>query len=144
MIIRKATKKDLKDLAKIFRIEGAKPPYNRKRTLKKVLGIVKDDFRSNDVYVTDIDDKTVGFIMVKRDSGIKNKLWINELWILKEYQGKGIGKEIMNKIEKIYKNRGIKEFKLAADTRKGGAFGFYKKIGYSFDKSIVFMKKVTN
>ena len=141
MIIRRATKRDLKDIAEIFRIEGAKPPYSRKRTLKKVLGIVKDDFNSNDVYVIDIDGKTVGFLMAKRDSGIKNKIWINELWILKKYQGKGLGKEIMNKIEKLYKDRSINEFELAADTRKGGAFGFYKKMGYNFDKDTVFMKK---
>lgn len=141
MIIQKATKKDLKDIAEIFRIEGSKPPYNRKRTLKKVLGMIKEDFISSDVYIAIIDNKTIGFLIAKRDSGIKKKLWINELWILKEYQGKGLGKKIMNEIEKIYKKRGIKEFELAADTRKGGAFGFYKKLNYRLDKSIVFMNK---
>lgn len=144
MIIRQATKKDLRDIAEIFRIERSKPPYNRKRTLKKVLGIIKDDFRSSDVYVAIIDNKIIGFTVVQKDSGIKTKLWINELWILKEYQGMGLGKEIMNKIEKIYKKKGIKEFELAADTRKGGASGFYSKRGYRIDKDTIFMKKRIN
>ena len=141
MIIRKALKKDLKEIAEIFRIESAKYPYNKKRTSQKALEIIKNDFKSNDLYVSIIDFKIVGFIMVVRDSGLKEKLWVNELWILKEYQKKGIGRELMNKIEKVYKNKGIKIVELVADTQKGGATDFYKKVNYKIDPSMVFMKK---
>lgn len=141
MIIRRAVKKDLKSIADIFRIEGARPPYGRKRSPEKVLGIIKEDFRSNEISVAVIDNKVIGFIMVKRDSGIKDKLWINELWILKKYQKKGIGRKIMSEIERAYKNKGIKTFELVADKQKSGAFGFYRKLNYHTDKSLVFMIK---
>jgi len=141
MKILKASLKDLKSIAKIFWIESSKPPYDKKRTLEKVQHIIKEDFRNNDIYVAIEDNKIVGFVMVSVDSGIKNKLWINELWIIKEYQGKGIGRELMNYIEKIYKNKGIRTFILVADTRKGGAVNFYKKINYKKDNSLVYMKK---
>ena len=141
MKIYKATLKDAKSIAEIFRIESSKPPYNKKRTPKKALHIIKEDFRGNDMYVVIVDEKIIGFVMTSVDSGIKNKLWINELWILKEYQGQGIGKKFMVEIEKIYQKKGIKIFELVADTEKGGALDFYKKINYKIDDSTVFMQK---
>jgi ribosomal protein S18 acetylase RimI-like enzyme len=141
MIIRKATKKDIGNIAEIFWIESSKPPYNKKRTLQKVIGIVKNDFKSSDIYVAITNNKIIGFITVQIDSGIKDKLWINEIWVLKEFQGKGIGKKLMAKVESIYKKKGINIFELVADTRKGGALGFYKKLKYHEDKSMMFMRK---
>ena len=139
--IRKATEKDIKTCAEIFRTESAKPPYNKKRTAKKALDGIKDDFKSNDFYVAIVENKIIGFTMVKIDSGIKEQLWINELWILKEYQGQGIGKKIMEGVENLYKKKGIKILKLVADTRKNGAYGFYDRLKYKVDTSMVFMEK---
>jgi len=127
MIIKKAKKQDLKKIAEIFWIESSKAPYNRKRPLKRVIKIIENDFKTGDIYIAILDKKIVGFTIVEIDSGIKNKLWINELWLLKEYQKMGIGKQIMDFIEKLYKKKGIKRFELVADTEKGGAVGFYKK-----------------
>jgi len=141
MIIRKATKKDLKSIAEIFRIESVKPPYNKKRTPEKALNRIKEDFRGNDIYVASVNNKIAGFIMVSVDSGIKSQLWINEIWVLKKYQGQGIGKSLMDEIEKIYKKKGIKIFELVAHTAKGGALDFYKRLNYHADKSMVFMQK---
>jgi len=141
MLIRQSTLKDLKSIAEIFRIESSKPPYNKKKTPKKTLEGIKEDFKGNDIYVAVVNNEIVGFVMVKIDPGIKNQLWINELWILKEYQGQGIGKKLMNKIETIYKKKGIKIFKLVAHTEKGGAIVFYKKLNYKEDKSMVYMEK---
>jgi ribosomal protein S18 acetylase RimI-like enzyme len=142
LIIKKALQKDLKSIAEIFKIESAKPPYNKKKTPKNALGGIKKDFKGNDIYIAIVDNNIVGFIMVWMDSGIKHQLWINELWVLKKYQGQGIGKKLMNEIEKIYKKKGIKIFKLVAHTEKGGARDFYKKVGYNTDKSMVYMEKM--
>jgi ribosomal protein S18 acetylase RimI-like enzyme len=141
MKIKKATIKDLKSIAEVFRVESAKAPYKKKRTPEKALARIKEDFRGNELYVAIVDDKIVGFVMVSVDSGIKTQLWVNELWILKEQQGKGIGRKLMDEIEKIYKKKGIKIVELVADTRKGGAYGFYKKKGYNLAKNLVFMEK---
>jgi ribosomal protein S18 acetylase RimI-like enzyme len=141
MTIRRATLKDLKEIAEIFAIESSKPPYNKKRTPEKALSRIKEDFRGNDLYVAILDKKIIGFVMVQRDSGIKNQLWINEIWILKDYQKKGIGRKLMAEIESIYKKKGINIFELVAHKGKGGAIGFYKRLSYKEDKSMVFMKK---
>jgi len=141
MKFRKATKKDLGKIAEIFRIESAKPPYNKKKTSKKALAGIKKDFKDNDLFVAIIEGKIVGFIMIRKDSDIKNRRWINELWILKNYQRKGIGREMMNKIEGMYKKKNIKTLGLAAYTRKGGAVDFYKKLNYKVDNRVVSMTK---
>jgi GNAT superfamily N-acetyltransferase len=141
MKIRKATKRDIQEIARIFWIESSKPPYNKKRTLAKVIKIIENDFQTSDLYLAIDSNKVIGFIILQKDSGIKYKLWINELWILKEYQKKGIGGQIMNYIEEIYSKKGIKIFELVADTKMGGALEFYEKIGYVIDDGMVFMKK---
>jgi len=141
MKFRKATKKDLGKIAEIFRIESAKPPYNKKKTSKKALAGIKKDFKDNDLFVAIIEGKIVGFIMIRKDSDIKNRRWINEFWILKNYQRKGIGREMMNKIEGMYKKKNIKTLGLAAYTRKGGAVDFYKKLNYKVDNRVVSMTK---
>lgn len=141
MIIRKATKKDLKACAEIFRTETAKPPYNKKRTPKGALARIKDYFKRQDIYVAITNNKIIGFINSDIDPDTKNQAWINELWILKEYQRQGIGKKIMDEVEKIYRKKGVNIFQLVAHTGKGGAREFYKKINYKIDNSMVFMKK---
>ena len=141
MIIRKAIERDLKACAEIFWIESSKPPYNKKRTFERALKIIKEDFRGNDIYVSIADSKVIGFVMVQKDTGIKNQLWIYEIWISKEYQGRGVGGKLMEEIENIYKQKGIKIFELVANTRNGGAAGFYRKLGYNKDGSMIFMEK---
>ena len=142
MEIRKATEKDLPEIAKIFRIESSKAPYNKKRKSKKALEGIKKDFKTNKIYIAIIDNKVVGFVMAVIDSGIKNQLWINEIWVVEKYQGRGVGKKLMAEVERIYKRKGVTVFELVADTRKGGAVDFYKKINYKIDSSMVFMKKI--
>jgi len=93
------------------------------------------------MHIAIIGNKIIGFIISDIDPDKKYQVYVDELWILKEYQRKGIGKKIMQHIEKLYKNKGIKVIKLVAGTAKGGAFGFYNKLKYKKDKSMVFMEK---
>ena len=141
MKIRKATEKDLKDIAELFRVESSKPPYNKTMTFKKSLKVMKDDFKTNEMYVAIVDYKIVGFIMVKLSLDKKNKLWINEFWISKKNQRQGIGSKIINEIEKIYRKKGITIFELVANTQKGGACDFYKKLDYHVNTTNVYMEK---
>jgi|SRR3989344_6020347 len=141
MKIRKATKKDLKKIAEIFRIESAKKPYLQKRNRKKALDKIKEYFKNEDIYISILNNKIAGFIIVNIDTTEKKKLFIIELWIKKEYQRKGIGKTLVRFIEKMYKKKGIKLFKLVANKKKGGAFNFYRKLKYNENKDLVFMDK---
>ena len=94
MEIRKAVKKDLREIVEVFRIESAKKPHNNKRTPKKALERVKEYFKEKDIYVSIIDHKIIGFIISDIDPDAEDQVYIDELWILKEHQGKGIGKLI--------------------------------------------------
>ena len=70
----------------------------------------------------------------------RKKAYINELWIRPEFQGKGIGKKLVQFIEDKYKKRGVKKMRLVSK-KSAGAFKFYNKIGYTELKDLVFMEK---
>ena len=77
MKIRKATKKDLKKIAEIFRIESAKKPYLQKRNRKKALDKIKEYFKNEDIYISILNNKIAGFIIVNIDTTEKKKLFRN-------------------------------------------------------------------
>lgn len=139
MQIRKAKKKDFNEIAKILMKESAKPPYNERYNMKIAFREV-NNFSKDEFYVAENQKNILGFIASSIASDNKEKSYINELWIKPEYQGKGIGKALVNFIEDFYKKKGIKIIRLL--TKKNSkAFGFYKKINYKEYKSLVFMDK---
>ncbi|MCC7667702.1 GNAT family N-acetyltransferase [Liquorilactobacillus satsumensis] len=50
-------------------------------------------------------------------------------------QNKGIGKQLMLKVEKIAKNCGVSSIRLNSGESRLGAHEFYKKLGYVNNKS---------
>ena len=53
---------------------------------------------------------------------------LERICILKDYRKFGLGKAIIEALESIAKNKGIKKFKLHAQTQ---AEGFYQRLGYT-------------
>jgi len=137
--IRKATKKDFKELAEILINESSKKPYNEKYTFKTALKEISK-FVKDELYVAVDEKNIIGFIASGITLDNKQKAYINELWLKPIYQKKGIGKTLVTFIEKIYKKKGVKIIRLVAK-RKAGAFKFYKKINYGEYKELVFMEK---
>ena len=139
MKIREATKKDLKEIAEIFRKESSKKPYNTKYTPKSAIKKIEELFE-NEVYVAEDKKKIMGFIASNITFDNNKKVFLNELWLRSIYQGKGIGKAFVRFIEKMYKKKGVNIIRLI--TRKNArAFNFYKKIKYKEVKNFVFMEK---
>lgn len=138
--IRKAEKKDLKEVAEILRIESSKKPYNDKWTQKTALKEVTEFFKKKEMYVVIINKKIGGFIVSSICSNEKKKAYLDELWLKKEYQGKGIGKSLVKIIENKYKNKGVKILRLVS-SKKSRAFGFYKKVRFKELKHLVFLEK---
>ncbi len=138
--IRKASKNDLKEISNIFMIESSKKPYaqgwNKKNALKKI----REAFKKDDLYVILSKSKIAGFVMSQINSDNQEKAYIEEIWLKPEFQGKGLGKALMKFIEHYYRNKGVKTVQLVAK-RNCGAFKFYKKIGYTESKELVFMAK---
>jgi len=139
MKIRKALKKDLKEIAKILMKESSKKPYNEKYNFKTAFKEVTDMFKQ-DIYIAEDEKETVGFIASNITPDNKKKAYIGELWLKPSYQRKGIGKALVEFIEKMYKKKGVKIMRLVAK-KNARAFNFYKKIKYKEFKEMVFMEK---
>jgi len=142
--IRKATKKDLKDISNIFRKETSKRPYFQKWTQKTALEKIIEFFKKGDIYLVMIEKKIVGFIILHISLGYNGKeAFIDELWLKSDYQGKRIGKILMRFIEDKYKDKGIKSIYLISDINSN-AFCFYKKLKYKGYNDFVLMSKKLN
>jgi len=137
--IRKAKKSDFKEMAKILIIESSKSPYNENYNLNTALNELKKLFH-DEMYVAIGEKEIIGFIASQITSDNKKKAYIKELWLLKRYQGNGVGKSLVRFIEIVYKKKGVKIIRLVAK-KNAGAFKFYKKINYKEYKEMVFMEK---
>lgn len=51
--------------------------------------------------------------------------------LVKEYQGKGIGKQLMEAIFEVYKKAGVKQVSLSVEKDHPNALRLYKRIGFS-------------
>ncbi len=139
MKIRKATKKDLKEIAEIFRIETAKKPYFQDWTKKTAFDKISNSLKEEEMYVIMVDNKLVGFVTLKPDN--KNKeVYVDELWLKLDYQGKGLGKALINFIEKEARKEGMKKIILMAN-QKAGAVKFYEKLNYKEKHRFVYFVK---
>jgi len=141
MKIRKAKKGDLKEIAEIFRVETTKEPYIQDWNKKTALEKIKELFKEQDIFIVALGDKIAGFITIEVDKS-KKKIYIDELWLRAEYQGKGIGTNLMNFAEDYYKKIGIKTITVMAN-QKARAVEFYEKLNYKVKhKFIYFIKKI--
>ncbi|MFF2888610.1 GNAT family N-acetyltransferase [Paenibacillus sp. NPDC057967] len=91
-----------------------------------------------DLLVAEIETGIIGYVLAFHHSTFyANGLisWVEELFVLEDYRGKSVGKNLMVLIEEKAVQRGSKLVALA--TRR--ASDFYKAIGY--DESAVYFKK---
>ncbi|MBD3247119.1 GNAT family N-acetyltransferase [Candidatus Pacearchaeota archaeon] len=138
MKIRKATKKDVKEVVGLFRKEYAKPPYNEKwpkKAAQKYVGGKSEYF-----FVAVENNEIVGFIQGNIYSwydGLRGH--INEIVVDSKYQGKGIGKGLLNFIIKEFKKRKVKTLALSAK-KKAKALDIYKKLKFK-DEGYISLKK---
>ncbi|MDX8345826.1 GNAT family N-acetyltransferase [Rossellomorea sp. YZS02] len=94
--------------------------------------------KSVDLIVAEKEQELIGYVLVLHHPAFyANEIvsWVEELLVLEQYRGKGIGRSLMSQVERLSKNRGSKLVALA--TRR--ADKFYKSIGY--DESATYFKK---
>jgi ribosomal protein S18 acetylase RimI-like enzyme len=107
-----------------------------KRTNKNAAKVVIEKGLSNNyqVYICATDnEKLIGFCSLT----VKNNLWleansgdIDELVVDCEYRNQGIGKLLMNKIEKIAQDYKCKRLYLESASHRTVAHEFYEKLGF--------------
>lgn len=86
-------------------------------------------------YLISEDKITLGFIGIEHNYQGEPVTRIHKIYILPETQGKGFGKKIINKIEKLALENKSKALSLNVN-RFNSALDFYKKIGFEITAEV--------
>ncbi len=138
--LNKSKKNELEEISKIYMTEFSKFPYNENWTAKKSLEKIKFFYKFYDIYTIKANNLLVGFIVINPNFMCPGEVAFGEeMAIMQNFQGKGIGTFVLKKIMEIYKKRGFKRFVGIADT-KSKAFNLYKKLGINPSKKDVLIE----
>ena len=88
-----------------------------------LLTITPEHISENDVWLKMVDGKPIAYYALKYD---EHELWLDNLWVLPEHMGKGIGKELFNHALERSRERGASVLKIEADPN---AQPFYEHMG---------------
>jgi ribosomal protein S18 acetylase RimI-like enzyme len=80
-------------------------------------------FEKNETWVAELEGKPVAFYTMLDEDGTA---WIENLWVLPDCMGKGIGRELFFHALALARQRGYTSLRLEADPN---ASGFYEKMG---------------
>ena len=80
-------------------------------------------FAENESWVADVENEQVAFYTIQERD---DNAWIENLWVLPEYIGKGVGKQLFVHALSRARELGYSKLKLEADPN---AVGFYEKLG---------------
>lgn len=137
MIIRKATNKDAEQVLELVE--------------KFATSFKTDKGKFYKIYPEIVGDKNLSFVVAEEDNQIIGYClafhhltfyangyvsWVEEIMVNENYRSKGVGKKMMEEIERIAKSIDSKLIGLA--TRR--AANFYKKIGY--EESATYFRKL--
>ncbi|XMB86761.1 GNAT family N-acetyltransferase [Mycoplasmatota bacterium WC44] len=137
-----------------YHIEMIKEFFNFHRRLTEAKGkylmsfetakeTLNDWLKENIFRIIIVDEKEVGFIYYK--TGGQDFAWLEDIFILEEYRGKGYGKKIVNKFFDVIKASGVVSCVVNVIPRNEAAIKFYISCGFdhlnmielrvNFDKS---------
>ncbi len=80
-------------------------------------------FEENEGWVAVTEETPIGFYTWQDENGIAS---IENLWVLPEYMGKGVGKALFSHAVDLFRRRGNRALRLEADPN---AVGFYERMG---------------
>lgn len=75
-----------------------------------------------------LEDKVVGFFYIR--FGGQDVAWLEEVFIIEEFRGKGIGKQTFNKLDELMKERHINAMFVDVIPRNTSAIKFYRDCGF--------------
>ena len=130
IVVRFAKQIEIQDIAKIFKDEFNKKPYEEGWTNKTADVKIKYYFQKSTAKVALINNQIVGFLIYSVEPWFNGEwLRIQELIVSSEFQGMGVGARLMNDIEREAGKRKIK--RIILDSYKlSPAYSFYKKFNY--------------
>lgn len=93
---------------------------------------MRDDSRYR-TFVAEADGVIVGFVTTAETLAVdypNGYIKMNGLAVLPEFQRRGIGKMLMERVEKLAAECGISRIGLASGFQRTGAHEFYERLGY--------------
>lgn len=135
MEIRKVRVDDYKEICRVNR-ESLGYDFPLDKTKEKLEYITSRPYYV--IYVAvDENDKAVAYIQAQEyeTTYLDNCINVLGLTVLNEYQGKGIGKALMTKLEEYAKKNGVKLIRLTSGMNRTEAHKFYEHIGFELTKT---------
>ena len=140
MKIRKATKKDFKEIFSMIKEEYLKH-YKEKWTEKNSLKTLNYYGMIGKIFVIEIGGEVAGFVILREEYYNNRKsVMVEELVVRGDIQRKGIGRKLMNFVEEYCKNNKVKYIWLITG-KKVDAFKFYKELGYKYGEDTAYFSK---
>ncbi|MFG6326635.1 MAG: GNAT family N-acetyltransferase [Lachnospiraceae bacterium] len=102
---------------------------------------MKEDSRYR-TFVADVNGTVVGFVTTVKTLAIDHPngyMKVNGLAVLSEFQHCGIGKKLMEHVEKLAREQNVSMIGLASGFQRTGAHEFYEHLGY--EKSSFWFRK---
>ncbi len=131
IVIREIERKDYLSVAKIWRdVLGISKATDE--TAIKTYEKMKSDDRYC-TFVADVNGDVVGLATTVETLAIgypNGYIKVNGLAVLPEFQRQGIGKLLMERVEKLARERGASLIGLASGFQRTGAHEFYEHLGY--------------
>jgi len=141
IIIRKALRAEHQNLTNICLTSKWywKYPEEYMELWKNELTISAAYIRDNLVYVAEVDGKVIGVLSIHEQEKdrwmdqvfVQRGFWLDNLFILPEFIGQGVGKLLFQFAQDLCRDRGISSLYLFSDPN---ARGFYSKAGAKYIK----------
>jgi len=135
MKISKATKKDFKGILNVF-VASAKlnPKDKGNKELKKyILASLRS--KTFFILVAKANNEVIGFSITNFSELKKMYADLVDIYVLKEYRGKGVGRGLMKELYKELKKKNIKNIGLYSENNEK-TLNFYKKQGFQVGRLI--------
>jgi len=132
MIFREALEEDIEGMFVVrTAVKENLLSYNQLRqigiTPESISEMLQD---SCNAWVAEEGDRIVGFSIADKSNG---RLWA--LYILPEFEGRGIGKKLLQEAEQWLWQHKLREIWLTTESRPTRALGFYKHLGWEYRKN---------
>ncbi len=134
--IREMTIEDYQNVLKVWEEAGidiglsdTKPEIKRMIDHNPGLCLVMEDTKTEEI---------IGAVLGGFDG---RRGWVHHLAVMPKHQGKGLGRKIMNELEKRFKAMNIVKIKLEVVRGNQGVIDFYEKLGWNLRDELITMSK---
>ncbi len=101
-------------------IEGA-------QSKKAILSQIEDGYQ---YFFIHQDDRNIGYFAYKIDQP-KNELFLSKIYVYSDQRGKGIGRKVLNHLEKLSRNAGVRKIVLTVNHKNIDSIRAYEKWGFA-------------